>query len=202
MIAKGKVVGGQDVSPFTGLPAPDPEGKSVEDDDFRSTGLAGFLGGRGEGDLGKGMEGLARSGGSPLFQKLMDLPGGDFAAFQLAAEKLVGVAETLKKRGKKGSQGAGIGKKKVVKLLHVHDMKAGGLQGPGGGGARLIVEKRHLPENIARNQVAQGDVPLAPDVNGDFNPALENAKRLGALISLAKDDLSLGESLFAHERKG
>ena len=81
-----------------------------------------------------------RAGGGALFQKLVDLPGCHFPALKLAAEELVGVPEAFEEGGKKRSEGAGIGKEEVIKLLDVHEVEAGGFQGAGRGGAGLVIE--------------------------------------------------------------
>jgi len=101
----------------------------------------------------------------------MNFLGGHLPAFQFAAEKLIGVAEALKKGGEEGGQRAGVGKKKVVKLLHIHEMEAGGFQGAGGGGAGLVVQKGHFAKDIAGNKMAEGDIALPAHVDGDFDPA-------------------------------
>ena len=142
------------------------------------------------------------AGGGALFQQLMSFARGDFSAFQLAAEQLVGVAETLEERRKKGGEGAGVGKKEVIEFLDVHEVEAGGFEGAGGGGAGLVVEQGHFAEDVPRDKVAEGDVALACHVEGDFDATLEDTERLVAFLAFAEDGFSLAKGFFAHDSQG
>jgi hypothetical protein len=144
------------------------------------------------------VQGFMGTGNGALFQNLMDFLGGDFPTCQFPAKEFVGVAESLEEGGKKGSQGAWVREKKVVKLPPIHGVKPGGFQSAGGGGAGLVIQECHFAEDVSGNEMTEGHIPLAGHVNGDFNPALEDAKRLIAFLALAKDDLSLAKGLFAH----
>ena len=202
LVPEGEIVGGKDVGALAGLSPPDAEWKPVESDNFGGTGFPRLFGARSQGDFGEGVDGLVRSRSSTLFEQLVDFSGRDFAALQFASKKFVGIAESLKKGGKKRGEGTGIGKEKIVELRHVHHVDAGGFQGSGSGRAGFVIEQGHLAKNIAGQEVPEGNIALAGHMNGNFNATLQDPKGLIPFFPFAKDELPLAERLFAHTFKG
>jgi hypothetical protein len=117
------------------------------------------------------MQGFVATGVEPLFNELVELGGRDLSVFKFTAEEIVGVAESFKKGGEKRCEDAGIAKEQFVKLLPVHEVKAGRFEGAGGSGAGFIIKEGHFAKDIPRKKMTEGGITLAVDVNGDFDTA-------------------------------
>ena len=68
------------------------------------------------------------------------------------------------------------------------------------GGARLVVDQRHLAEEVAAVEHGQRFLADAGDELGDAHAAVEDDVELLALLPLAEDHRALAEALFAGER--
>jgi len=107
----------------------------------------------------------------PFFNELVEFGGRDLSLLKFTAEEIVGVAESFKKGGEKRGEDAGITKEQFVKLLPVHEVKAGRFKGAGGSGAGFIIEESHFAKDIPRKKMTEGGITLAIDVNRDFDTA-------------------------------
>jgi hypothetical protein len=101
----------------------------------------------------------------------VELEGGALSLLKFTAEEIVGVAESFKKGGEKRCEDAGIAKEQFVKLLPVHEVKAGRFEGAGGSGAGFVIKQGHFAKDISRKKMTEGGIALAVDVNGDFDTA-------------------------------
>jgi hypothetical protein len=117
------------------------------------------------------MQGFVATRVESFFNELVELGGRDLSLLQFTAEEVVGVAESFKKGGEKRGEDTGVAKEEFVKLLSVHEVKAGRFKGASGSGAGFIIEEGHFAKDISRKEVTERGITLPIDVNGDFDTA-------------------------------
>jgi hypothetical protein len=171
IVIQGKVVGAKNIGSLGCLSATDAVGQAIESDGGWGSSLTGLLALGRKGDARQGMQGFVATRVESFFNELVELGGRDLSLLEFTAEEVVGVAESFKKGGEKRGEDAGITKEQFVKLLPVHEVKAGRFKGAGGSGAGFIIEEGHFAKDIPRKKMTEGGITLAIDVNGDFDTA-------------------------------
>lgn len=150
LVLQGEVVGAKNIGSFGGLPPADAIGQAIEDDRGWGSSLTGFFALWGKGDTRQGMQGFVATRVESFFNELVELGGRDLSLLEFTAEEVVGVAESFKKGGEKRGEDAGVAKEEFIKLLPVHEVKAGRFKGAGGSGAWFIIEESHFAKDITR----------------------------------------------------